>query len=855
MRPGFLQQEYHYQSEPNFTIAMVLPSNEDEMTMMANSKKQAYEQEMLRSRRDLEDPKSRQLQKAVAAATSASRRRRQQQHLYRNVPLNRVETEPRENLPSVNNIRNLSSRNFRQKDEAVELITPETVEEKFLNRPALLDASDTLNTTTSSSNTELHRNHKESLLSSPSIALQYQQQREDDEELSRLKDAAIQGGILGLPSDSDSDEDFVFTDQSSTYSPATPLSAPSPSFRDEALQLLDSSPSRQQRSFIDANETPASPFRQPNYNQHQEEALKPLGPLPSRRQVIFTGPNENPASPCREPSSNQYEEEALKLLGPSPSRRQRHVIAAGENPASPFRQPSSNQHAVLQQLGASPSRRQRSFIDANETPASPFRQSISNQHHANSHERAPDEAANSMEQHQEEKSETIQRNRTTSSELSKEPATFKDEDLPYEKHAYMDSSTRCWAWMRRHRVKLVVFLLVLATIAISIGLRSALQSKNDSSSVKLDVTNPPSDLNPSTTETPSVAPTMAASRLPTQSLSPRPTPSRPTPSRPTPSPSLRPTPSPSATIQEDDDFVGLSRPDLFFELVSSVSEPQTLFDTGSPQYRAFTWLVETDTVFLSTIVYEQSFYEMVRERYILALLYYSTTGSSWRNQYFLKRDVSVCEWNDGGKGSVTEGVACSDTGEVNEVVLDVNQLDGPIPSELGFLTALEKLGLGSNSLTGSIPTELGNLVKLTNLRVQMNYLVGSLPSELGQLTKLKGLVACKSTLRLAYPGNCCRSDSTCCFQRLDNNAFNGSIPTSFQSLTSLSVLFLEATGLTGSFDKALCSSNRSPYDLFYANCGGASALVASCSCCTHCCLGDGIGCQKQVTTKSNLGHR
>ena len=60
-------------------------------------------------------------------------------------------------------------------------------------------------------------------------------------------------------------------------------------------------------------------------------------------------------------------------------------------------------------------------------------------------------------------------------------------------------------------------------------------------------------------------------------------------------------------------------------------------------------------------------------------------------------------------------------GEVYSVesttVLDlrVNQLTGPIPPEIGYLTNLTYLDLRYNQLTGSIPPEIGNLTNLTIL--------------------------------------------------------------------------------------------------------------------------------------------
>ena len=46
-----------------------------------------------------------------------------------------------------------------------------------------------------------------------------------------------------------------------------------------------------------------------------------------------------------------------------------------------------------------------------------------------------------------------------------------------------------------------------------------------------------------------------------------------------------------------------------------------------------------------------------------------------------------------------------------------NRLTGPIPPELGRLSALETLYLGWNPLTGPIPPELGNLSNLRYLRL------------------------------------------------------------------------------------------------------------------------------------------
>jgi len=68
--------------------------------------------------------------------------------------------------------------------------------------------------------------------------------------------------------------------------------------------------------------------------------------------------------------------------------------------------------------------------------------------------------------------------------------------------------------------------------------------------------------------------------------------------------------------------------------------------------------------------------------------------------------------------------------------LNDNQLDGPIPPELGNLTQLVFLSLENNQLSGSIPPSLGQLTNLCDLDLSSNQLTGTLPPELGNLTRI-----------------------------------------------------------------------------------------------------------------------
>mgnify|MGYP003325697304 CR=1 FL=1 len=59
-----------------------------------------------------------------------------------------------------------------------------------------------------------------------------------------------------------------------------------------------------------------------------------------------------------------------------------------------------------------------------------------------------------------------------------------------------------------------------------------------------------------------------------------------------------------------------------------------------------------------------------------------------------------------------------------------DRLAGEIPPELGNLTNLTSLDLGSNQLTGEIPSELGNLANLYYLNLSDNQLSGQIPESI-----------------------------------------------------------------------------------------------------------------------------
>ena len=68
-----------------------------------------------------------------------------------------------------------------------------------------------------------------------------------------------------------------------------------------------------------------------------------------------------------------------------------------------------------------------------------------------------------------------------------------------------------------------------------------------------------------------------------------------------------------------------------------------LSQKGSPQFQALDWLVYNDTYFMEDNI--QNNPNILIERYVLAVLYFSTGGPThWKEQYQFLSNTSVCLW-------------------------------------------------------------------------------------------------------------------------------------------------------------------------------------------------------------------
>jgi Leucine-rich repeat (LRR) protein len=134
--------------------------------------------------------------------------------------------------------------------------------------------------------------------------------------------------------------------------------------------------------------------------------------------------------------------------------------------------------------------------------------------------------------------------------------------------------------------------------------------------------------------------------------------------------------------------------------------------------------------------------KQVSDRLALEALYKSCGGADWEEKGGWMTDAGLGEWF---------GVDVDAEGRVTELNLGMNNLAGPLPSELQQLSALKELRLRGNKLTGPVPAELGQLGALTQLNLHYNQLSGPIPAELRQLGALTQLLLHRNQLSGPIP--------------------------------------------------------------------------------------------------------
>ncbi|OAY82734.1 Protein TOO MANY MOUTHS [Ananas comosus] len=139
-------------------------------------------------------------------------------------------------------------------------------------------------------------------------------------------------------------------------------------------------------------------------------------------------------------------------------------------------------------------------------------------------------------------------------------------------------------------------------------------------------------------------------------------------------------------------------------------------------------------------------------------------------------------------------------GSLRSLVLRENGHVGPIPAELGNLTALRVLDLHGNNLTAPIPSSLQRLARLRLLDLSSNTLRGRIPQL--KLPGLNVLDLSRNALRGPIPGSLGRFGSLLKLD-LSRNRLTERIPDSLGDLGALILVDLSHNSLAGPLPTAL----------------------------------------------------
>jgi hypothetical protein len=266
-----------------------------------------------------------------------------------------------------------------------------------------------------------------------------------------------------------------------------------------------------------------------------------------------------------------------------------------------------------------------------------------------------------------------------------------------------------------------------------------------------------------------------------------------------------PTPSPS-----DDDLESFIR-----ESLTAVGSASNLENATSPQSIALDWILESDAI--RNISKKQHL-----QRFVLAVLYYSTDGNKWINSDGWLSDQDECEWFF----SISKERACNDSGEMSELHLTSNNIKGEIPWIEFAMLRSQLLGvhLSDNSIAGTVPGQLGLLTQLTSLDLSENQISGSIPSEFGLLRDLKYQNLAVNRLGGQIPIQISMMTSLETIQ-LSSNHLTGMIPSELGLISSLHNMYFRDNLLTGTAPAELCALNPLNFEV--------SCDMVKCECCTN----------------------
>jgi len=164
--------------------------------------------------------------------------------------------------------------------------------------------------------------------------------------------------------------------------------------------------------------------------------------------------------------------------------------------------------------------------------------------------------------------------------------------------------------------------------------------------------------------------------------------------------------------------------------------------------------------------------------------------------------------------------------------LSYNKMTGTIPPNVGSMNSLESFRINNNKFTGTLPSELGLLDQLIDINVGSNVgMVGSIPTQIGKLSNLKLLILGTCSFTGTIPTELGKLASLKSL-RVYNNYLSGTVPTELGNLYNLYHLMLQFTKLEGMMPSEVCELKDGNLLVLEADC--SHELVCEPSCCTRC---------------------
>ena len=95
--------------------------------------------------------------------------------------------------------------------------------------------------------------------------------------------------------------------------------------------------------------------------------------------------------------------------------------------------------------------------------------------------------------------------------------------------------------------------------------------------------------------------------------------------------------------------------------------------------------------------------------------------------------------NNNFTGPIPDGFS-TECPNLTTVYLELNQLTGRLPENVGGLKSLQVFDVGHNRMSGTIPTSWMTLPNLTDFNLAGNNFIGTIPSEIVNLSNLTVLI-------------------------------------------------------------------------------------------------------------------